>query len=222
MTRLWLGVTTQPPSPCGSVLGGPHHGAGRQRGAPQSQRPLPGLSLLPAPAGPPVPLTPAQAALTMLAACWPGTPAPRPVSLATTLSCCRQVPSWGHGAVCTSTPSSVLPTRPSPAAKSEHLCTLTRGPCPRRNPLWDLLSSCCGGTRVLACAPTPHAVPTQAPKDGGLPRLSGTVGAARGGYLYAFLETGRGSNLKKMMHMSPKGGLGSTDHELCRRRKHVE
>lgn len=191
-------------------------------GAPQSQRPLPGLSLLPAPAGPPVPLTPAQAALTIHAACWPGAPAPRPVSLATTLSCCRQVASWGHGAVRMSTPSSVLPTQPSLAAKSEHLCTSTRGPCPRRNPLWGPSSRCCWGTRALACAPTPHAVPTQAPEDGGLPRPSGTVGTARGGYLYAFLETGRGSNLKKMMHMSPKGGLGSTGHELCRRRKRVE
>lgn len=29
-------------------------------------------------------------------------------------------------------------------------------------------------------------------------------------YLYAFLETGRGSNLKKMMHMSFKGGFAHT------------
>lgn len=29
------------------------------------------------------------------------------------------------------------------------------------------------------------------------------------GYLYAFLETGRGSNLKKMMHMGPPGWLCS-------------
>lgn len=29
-------------------------------------------------------------------------------------------------------------------------------------------------------------------------------------YLYAFLETGRGSNLKKMMHMGCKGGFAHT------------
>lgn len=33
--------------------------------------------------------------------------------------------------------------------------------------------------------------------------------AEQGGYLYAFLETGRGSNLKKMMHMGPQGWLCS-------------
>lgn len=29
-------------------------------------------------------------------------------------------------------------------------------------------------------------------------------------YLYAFLETGRGSNLKKMMHMGCRGGFART------------
>lgn len=39
-------------------------------------------------------------------------------------------------------------------------------------------------------------------------------------YLYAFLETGRGSNLKKMMHMGCKGGFAHTS-QVCGKRRTV-
>lgn len=181
--------------------GGPHHGAGGRRGAPQSRRPLPGLSLLPAPVGPPAPLTPAQAALNTQAACWPRAPAPRPVSRAATLPCCHRGPSWGQG-LC------ARPLRP-PSCPRGHLPRLRLSTSAHRHgvpalggtPCGAHLSSCCRGTQALACAPTPHTVPTRAPE------AEWDSGCSQGGYLYAFLETGRGSNLKKMMHMSPEGGL---------------
>ena len=112
-------------------------------------------------------------------------------------------PSWEHRAVRTPTPPSVLPTQPSPASESEDLCTSTRGPRPQRNPMRGPPEQLLSGD--LGLCPTPNTAPTRAPE------AKWDSGCSPGGYLYAFLEAGRGSNLKKMMHMGPEGlGSGAT------------
>lgn len=211
-----MGVTTQPPSPCGSVSGGSPPRSWRTEGC------------SPEPASPPWPQPPACSGGS------PSSPDPRPggpqhagcllaqgpgpqASLPRGHSALLPPgPQLGAGAVRTPTPPSVLPTRPSPEAASEHLCTSTRGPRPGRNPLWGPPEQLLSGDPGTSLCPNPaHGAHTgsrgrvgQRVQPGGLPvRIFGNR---------ARIE------LKEDDAHESRGGLGSTGHGLCRRRKCVE
>lgn len=179
-----MGVTTQPPSPCASVLGGSPPRTWRTEGCPPEpaalSQPQPPACSGGSPRSPDARTGSPQHAGRLLTQ---GS-SPRPASHAATPSRCHRAPAGSTG-LC------ACPLHPLSCPRG-HLQRLSLRasahrlgvPAPRGTPCGAHLSSCCRGT--WACAPPPMRRPR------GLPRPSGTAGAARGVTCTHFWKQGEG------------------------------